>query len=251
VTHLAVAVLLVLAVAAPAAAAPPMSFGVELDLASRDIRYEDVIADPNEGTADTTSITGQFAIGIVRGVSVFGEVGAADVAVDEFNWYQSAFNLTYGGGIRLSAPANRYGGSTLFFSELRARRVTSSDRLMVDDICTDFCFDSDPNNDVLVSDVIDEDLDWWEYTIKVGVSGRYDNLRPFGGLEVSKLDGTDSVDFVNPALPDQDLDVRQSNSIGFFLGTDILLDRQGQSAVTIEMSAIDRYAFRVGFNVGF
>jgi hypothetical protein len=245
---LAVAALLVLGVAAPAAAAPPMSFGIELDLASRDITYEDVNVFPNEGTADTTTIAGQFAIGIVRGVSLFGEVGAADVAVDEFNGYQSSFDLVYGGGIRLSAPANRYGGDTLLFSELRARRVTSSDQL-VTEVCTANC--GDPVNEVVSFETVDEDLNWWEYTIKVGVSGRYDNLRPFGGLEVSKLDGTDSVDFVNPALPDQDLDVRESNSIGFFFGTDILLDRQGQSAVTIEMSAIDRYAFRIGFNVGF
>lgn len=242
------AALLTLGVAAPAAAATPMSFGVELDLASRDISYEDVNVFPNEGTADTTSVTGQFAVGIVRGVSVFGEVGATDVAVDEFNGYQSAFNLLYGGGLRLSVPATRYGGSTLLFSELRARRVTSSDQI-VTEVCTANC--GDPNTEVVSFETVNEDLDWWEYTIKLGVSGLYDNLRPFGGIEVSKLDGTDSVDFVNPVLPDQALDVRESNSIGFFFGTDILLDRQGTSAVTIEMSAIDRYAFRIGLNVGF
>ncbi|MFZ5875399.1 MAG: hypothetical protein ACOYXU_03210 [Nitrospirota bacterium] len=248
--RLAAAVLLALGTAAPAAAASPVSLGVELDLASRDIRYEDVNVIPNEGTADTTGITGQVAVGIVRGVSLFGEVGAADVAVDEFNGYQSSFNLVYGGGLRLSAPMNRYAGSALLFSELRARRITSSDQLMTL-VCTQNCFDADPNNDVESSEAVDEDLDWWEYTIKVGVSGQYDNVRPFGGIEVSKLDGTDSVDFVDPTLSDQTLDVRESNSIGFFFGADILLDRQGQSAVTIEMSAIDRYAFRVGFNVGF
>jgi hypothetical protein len=248
VKRLAGAVLLALSVATPAAAAPPASFGVELDLASRDIRYEDANVFPNEGTADTTSIAGQFAVGIVRGVSVFGEVGAADVAVDEFNGYQSAFNLLYGGGIRLSAPASRYAGSALLFSELHARHVTSSDRLATD-VCTANC--GDPNTEVVVSDMVDEDLTWWEYTLKFGVSGRYTNVRPFGGIEVSMLDGTDTVRSVSSGLLDQELDIRESSSIGFFFGADILLDPQGQSAVTIEMSAIDQNAFRVGFNVGF
>jgi hypothetical protein len=241
-------VLLVLGLAAPAAAAPPASFGVELDLASRDIREEDGNVDEVKGVADTTSIAGQLAVGIVRGVSLFGEVGAVDVAVDEFDSYQSAFNLLYGGGIRLSAPANRYAGSVLFFSELRARHVSSSDRVTTL-VCTANC--GDPATEVVVSDAVDEDLDWWEYTLKFGASGRYTNVRPFGGIEVSKLDGTDTVRSVSSGLLDQELDVREANSIGFFFGADILLDPQGQSAVTIEVSAIDRYAFKVGFNVGF
>jgi hypothetical protein len=248
VKQLVVSVLLVVALVTPAAAAPPASFGIELDLASRDIQEEDGNVDEVKGTADTTSISGQFAVGIVRGVSLYGEVGAADVSVDEFDGYQSAFNLLYGGGIRLSAPASRYAGSVLFFSDLHARHVTSSDRLSTQ-ICTANC--SDPSTAVVVSDTVDEDLKWWEYTLKFGASGRYTNLRPFGGIEVSKLDGTDTIRSVSSGLLDQELDVRESNSIGFFLGADILLDPQGQSAVTIEMSAIDRYAFKVGFNVGF
>jgi hypothetical protein len=241
-------VLLVLGLAAPAAAAPPVSFGVELDLASRDIKEEDGNIDEVKGTADTTSIAGQLTVGIVRGVSVFGEVGAVDVAVDEFDGYQSAFNPLYGGGLRLSAPANRYAGSVLFFSELRARHVSSSDRVATE-VCTANC--TDPLTAVVVSDTVDEDLKWWEYTIKFGASGRYTNVRPFGGIELSKLDGTDEIRSVSSGLLDQELDVRESNSIGFFLGADILLDPQGQSAVTIEVTAIDRYAFKVGFNVGF
>jgi hypothetical protein len=196
-----------------------------------------------KGTADTTSIAGQLTVGIVRGVSLFGEVGAVDVAVDEFDGYQSAFNPLYGGGIRLSAPANRYAGSVLFFSELRARYVSSSDRVSTQ------VFDSATST--VVPDTVDEDLKWWEYTLKFGASGRYTDIRPFGGIELSKLDGTDTIRSVSSGLLDQELDVREANSIGFFFGTDILLDPQGQSAVTIEVSAIDRYAFKVGFTVGF
>lgn len=246
--RLAGALLLVLGLAAPAAAAPPASFGIELDLASRDIREQDGNIDEVKGTADTTSIAGQFAVGIVRGVSVYGEVGAVDVGVDEFDGYQSAFNPLYGGGIRLSVPANRYAGSVVFFSDLRARHVSSSDRVTTL-VCTANC--GDPLTEVVVSDTVDEDLKWWEYTFKFGASGRYTDIRPFGGIELSKLDGTDTVRSVSSGLLDQELDVRESNSIGFFFGADFLLDPQGQSAVTVEVDAIDRYAFKVGFTVGF
>jgi hypothetical protein len=248
VKRVAATVLLVLGLAAPASAAPPASLGVELDMASRDIKEEGNNVDSVKGVADTTTMSGLFTVGIVRGLSLFGEVGAADVAVDEFDGYQSAFNPVYGGGIRLSAPANRYGGGVIFFSELRARHVASSDRVATT-VCTANC--TDPNTAVFVSDTVDEDLKWWEYTVKLGASGRYSDVRPFGGIELSKLDGTDTIKSVSSGLLDQQLDVREANSIGFFLGADILLDPQGQSAFTIALDAIDRYAFRVGFTVGF
>ena len=241
--RLAWVVLLVLGAASPAAAAPPASFGVELDLASRDIKESGENIDNVKGTLDTTNIVGRLAVGVVRGVTLFGEVGAADVAVDEFDGYQSAFNPLYGGGLRLSAPANRYGGSVLFFSELRARHVSSSDRVTTE------VFDSATST--VVSDTVDEELKWWEYTLKFGASGRYTNMRPFGGIELSKLDGTDTIQSVSSGLLDEELDVRESNSIGFFFGTDILLDPQGQSALTFELNAIDQFAFKVGFHVGF
>ena len=238
----------------PAVAAPPASFGVDLQFGSRDIKEQGSSIGEVDGVLDTTSVTGRLGIGLVRGLSIFGEIGALDASVDEFDGYQSTFDLLYGGGIRLEVPVGGFVGypsRTMFFSEFRARHASTSDQ-----VTTLACVSSNPSDcntpsGVFVSDIVDEHLKWWEYTIKIGANGRYENMRPFGGIELSKLDGTDSVTSTFSGLINENLDVREQNSIGFFLGTDILLDPRGQSAFTLEMSAIDQFALRAGFHVAF
>jgi len=234
----------------PAAAAPPASFGVNLELGSRDIKEQGGSVGQVNGVLDTTSVTGRLGIGLVRGLSIFGEAGALDAAVDEFDGYQSTFDPVYGGGIRLEVPIGGYPGypsRSMFFSEFRARHAATSDQVTTL-VCVAAC---NTGSDVVVSDIVNEHLKWWEYTVKFGANGRYANTRPFGGIELSKLDGTDSVQSAFSGLLNEHLSVREQNSIGFFLGTDVLLDPRGQSAFTFEFSAIDQFVFKAGFNVSF
>ncbi len=244
-----VPVAVLLASVAPAAAAPPpVSFGVELGVVSRDIEEEGGPAlGTIDGVADSTRITARLSLGLAPGLAVFGEVGGADLAVDEFNGYRSDMHVLYGGGLRLSLADTPYPQRLSVYSDFKVSRLATSDRLITQ-VCTSAC---GTPSEVVVDDMVDEDLSWTEYAVDLGVKGRYQGFSPFGGLRFSKLDGTDRVRSVQSGLLDERADVRELNSVGFFFGADIPLDRSEQTAVTLQFSGIDENAFRVGYKVAF
>lgn len=244
-----VAAVLVLGAAVPAAAAaPPVSVGFELGVVSRDIEEEGGLAvGTAEGTADSTRLTARVAVGVVPGLAVYGEFGGADVTVDEFEGYRSDMHASYGGGIRLSLTG-RAGArqAVTAYLDLRATRVATDDQLLLD-----WC--DDASCATTTTRQSEEELEWTEYAVDLGVRGVMPGLRPFGGVQFSTLDGTDvarSVDDLGNPLQAQ-ADVRESNSVGFFFGADIPLDRSESSAITLKFSGIDENAFRVGYQVVF
>ena len=229
-------------------AASSVSFGMELGVVSRDIEEEGGLAlGTFEGVADSTRITARLSLGLAPGLDVFGEVGGADLAVDEFDGYRSDMHLSYGGGIRLSLAKPSFPQQPAVYADFRATRLATNDRLVVE-----WCDNpSDPLCPTTTPRPSEEDLAWTEYAVGIGVRGVLQGLRPFGGLQFSKLDGTDMVRSVDGTQLESRAEVRESNSVGFFFGADFPLDRSEQSAITLKFSGIDENAFRVGYKVAF
>jgi hypothetical protein len=244
-----VPVAVLLASAAPAAAAaPPVSVGIELGVVSRDIEEEGgLVAGIADGVADSTRLTARLSVGLAPGVALFGEVGGADLAIDEFDGYRSDMHLSYGGGIRLSLAKPSFPQQPAVYADFRVTRLATNDRLVLE-----WC--DDPNDPLCPTSTLrpsEEDLAWTEYAVGIGVRGVLQGLRPFGGLQFSKLDGTDRVRSVDGSQREARAEVRELNSVGFFFGADIPLDRSEQTAVTLKFSGIDENAFRVGYKVAF
>lgn len=236
--------------ALPAAAVspPPVSFGVEVGLVSRDIEEEGPTLGTVVGTADSSRVTARLGLQVAPPLILFGDIGFADVAVDEFDFYHSDLELLYGGGVRvILSPASHPQGVSVY-TDLTVSRLSTDDQVT---ICLAACDTVTPTEELA-----QEELAWTEYAVAVGAKGRYENLRPFGGLRVSKLDGRDHIRTIllapgDPNYVDAKVDVRQRDPVGFFLGADILLDREERSAITVQLSGIDENAFRIGYKVAF
>ncbi len=217
------------------AAAPPVSFGVELGPVSRDIEEEgNLVVGTQRGVADSTQLTARLSLQVAPPLIVFGEVGVADLSVDEFQDYRSDLHLLYGGGLRVLLSEGGYGQPVTVYSDLKFSRLKTNDQ-----ICAANC-----NDPVVFPTFVDEDISWTEYVVSLGVKGQYEGFRPFGGLRISKIDGTDRIG-------SQTAEIRERDMLGFFFGADIPLDRIERTALTIQISGIDENAFRVGYKVAF
>jgi hypothetical protein len=236
-TGVAVVVLL-LASALPAAAAPLVSFGVEAGVVSRDVEEEGgPLVGTAEGIADSTRLTARLALQVAPMLSLFGEAGLANLSIDEFDQYRSDMHLLYGGGARF-VLFEGYREPISVYSDLKVLRLGTNDRVT---ICTANC--NDPALPPTEA-VVDEEIAWTEYSVALGIKGQSGMFRPFGGLRMSTLDGTDRIG-------DQTIDLREQDILGFFFGTDILLDPDGRAAIMLQVSGIDENAFRVGYKVAF
>ncbi|MFZ5862183.1 MAG: hypothetical protein ACOYXR_04990 [Nitrospirota bacterium] len=239
------AVLLPLALAVPpAVAAPSVSFGIELGVVSRDIEEEGGLQGGTVSSiVDSTRLTARVSVALAPGVTLFGEAGGADLAMTD-EGYRSDMHLSYGGGIRLASGDPAYPRHPSVFADLRVNRVATDDQLMLD-----WCDDSTCATST--ARLSEEDLSWTEYAVGLGVMGRVQGLRPFGGVQFSKLDGADRARAIDGSANEARLDVRESNSVGFFFGADLPLDRSERRLITIRFSGIDDNAFRVAYTVAF
>lgn len=233
-----------LAAATPTAAAPPVSFGIEVGVVSRDIEEEGgLVGGTLPLMADSTRLTARVSVAPAPGVAVFGEIGGADLAIED-EGYRSDMHLSYGGGIRLSSVGSVYSHHPVVFVDLRVSRVSTNDQLVLD-----WC--DDASCATATSRPSEEDLSWTEYAVGFGVMGRLQGVRPFGGLQFSKIDGTDHARAIDGSGNDARVEVRESNSVGFFFGAEIPLDHREQTAVVMKFSGIDENAFRVSYRVVF
>lgn len=231
-----VAIAGVLGAAVPVPAAPVVSFGVETGVVSRDVEEEGgPLVGTAEGIADSTRLTGRLALQVAPTLFLFGEAGLANLSVDEFDQYRSDMHLLYGGGARL-VLFEGYRQPISVYSDLKVLRLATNDRVT---ICTAACDTSTPTEAV-----VDEEIAWTEYSVALGIKGQSGMFRPFGGLRMSTLDGTDRIG-------NQTIDLREQDILGFFFGTDILLDPDGRAAIMLQVSGIDENAFRVGYKVTF
>lgn len=233
---------LILTASAAAAAAPPVSFGVELGVVSREVE-EELPTGTMRGVADSTRLVGRLGLQVAPVLLLFGEIGFADVAIREFDDYRSDLHPIYGGGARVmlydGADPDR---SFLVYSDLKVTRLQTDDRVL---ICTNCDTTATP-----IFNPADEEIGWTEYAVSLGIRGGREGFRPFGGVRYSRLDGTDRIrDLVT--LGEDTFDLREVTSLGFFLGADIFLDREERNAIMIQISGLDENAFRVGYKVSF
>jgi hypothetical protein len=218
-------------------AASPVSFGVELGVVSRDIEEEGaLLVGTGTGIADSTQLTARLGVQVAPPVLLFGEFGVADITIDEFDQYRSDMHPLYGGGARLVLFEGAYPETLSVYSDVRVVRLKTDDQVIA---CIASCGSPTP-----VEALVDEEISWTEYGVGLGVRGRYEGFRPFGGFRVSRLDGTDRVGAVTA-------DIREREMVGFFFGVDILLDRDERAAITVQLSGIDENALRVGYKVAF
>lgn len=237
------AVVLVLATALSALlpvfahAASPVSFGVELAVVSRDIEEEGaLLVGTGTGIADSTQLTARLGVQVAPTAILFGEFGVADIAIDEFDQYRSDVHPLYGGGARLVLFEGAYPEHLSVYSDVRVVRLKTDDQVIV---CVASCGGPTP-----VEALVDEEISWTEYGVSLGIRGRHQWWRPFGGFRVSRLDGTDRVGDVTA-------DIREREMVGFFFGTDIWLGRDERAAITVQFSGIDENALRIGYKVAF
>lgn len=233
------------------------TFGVETGVTSRDVLDKDV-PEPGfnfQGDAVSTRLLARIGLKFFDRVEIYGKGGGADLSVSEFDDYDARLAPAYGGGLHVDlyqgARPDRIkiflDGSFLYF-------VTK------DIVQALFCLDTiDPGQNCgdteFIPRMVDEKIRWREGTILAGGSFRHDYFEPYGGVRLSFVRGDDKLDFKvdnNFSNPDhRDIDLEEDDNFGIFFGTNIYLDRNEKSAISLEVSAIDQFAFTAGFKVNF
>lgn len=130
------------------------------------------------------------------------------------------------------------------FVEGSALRYTTDDRVMTSIRCPEQngC-PAGESRDKLV----DETIQWNEYTVLLGASGHSPGFKPYGGLRLSRVDGTDrlrrSSDSDFPDGFSDKVDLEEDDNFGIFGGVDIFLDRSAKTALNFEVSLFDQDSF--------
>ena len=231
-------------------------FQINVGVYSRDIVEEDpAITDFKfNGTADSTRIIAKVGVNLGDVLNLYLQGGAADLSIDEFDNYDASMNGAYGGGLRINLYQAPYRDGPKLFVEGSYLRSKTDDRVQSDVSCTTEhgCPANTGNSITLLPN---ETIQWNEYTFLMGGSGRYFDVAPYGGIRLSKVDGTDRV----RTVPDSNFpngfrvnaDVKERDNFGIFFGTDVFLDRAGKTALNFEASLFDVYSFQAGIRTTF
>jgi hypothetical protein len=254
----AATVLLAVACGIPAAAAPYAQ--IEAGVISRDVVEEDPSIEGFTigGRAASTRLIATVGFEVNGILTVYAQGGAADLSIEEFNGFDSAFNGAYGGGVRLNLFLSPYRDRLRLFVEGSMLRTTAEDKVQAEFGCTAAsgcsAFGSGAQSDFLPR-VVEETIEWNEYTVLLGAGGRYGGFGPYGGVRLSRVDAKDSL----RAAPDAnfatefraDADLREQDNFGIFFGADFFLDRSGKTALNFEVSLFDQESFRAAVRRAF
>lgn len=198
------------------------------------------------GTAGSTRLIVKAGLEVGEVVNLYVQGGGADLSIDEFNNFDGSMKGMYGGGLRIDLYQTPYRDGLTLFVEGNALRFTADDRVETEVKCTTArgCV-SFPNEFLPV--LAKETIQWNEYTVLLGASGRYFNVAPYGGLRLSRVDGKDRI----RAAPDSNFtngfqanpDIKEDGNFGIFFGVDFFLDRSEKTALNFEISLIDQDSF--------
>ncbi|HUK55773.1 MAG TPA: hypothetical protein VLY20_03865 [Nitrospiria bacterium] len=231
-------------------------FQIGVGAFSRDIVEQDsaISGFKFKGTADSTRLIAKLGLNIADVLNLYVQGGGSDLSIDEFNNYDSATKGAYGGGLRINLYQSPDRDALKLFVEGNYLRSTTDDRVQIDVNCSaaTACA-SAPNG--FVSRLSKETIEWNEYTVLMGASGRYFNLAPNGGIRLSAVNGKDRL----RAAPDSNFaasfqaspDVREQDNFGIFFGTDVFLDRSEKTALNFEVSLIDQNSFEAAIRRSF
>ena len=235
----------------PSFAGPYIEFGVGVN--TRDVveeglteEGETTLVDPatgvQKGNADSTRVMAEIGWNFGERVQLYGNVGGIDLKIDEFDDFNGDLDIALGGGVKVNWYTSPGPSRLSVFTDFGALTFNSEDT-----ISTRF---QDSFR------VADEKIRWTEYTLKLGVSMVHPVLdRPYGGIRLSKVDGSDTVTF----RPDQmfgtadrrRLDLTEDDNFGLFAGTTLFFDPEEKAGLNLELNLIDEFSFVAAFRFNF
>jgi hypothetical protein len=251
-----VAVVVFLVVWTSQARAVEPYFQVNVGTYSRDIEEKSPALQSFKinGTADSTRVIAKAGVNLGDILNLYLQGGGADLNIDDFDDYHASMNGAYGGGLRINLYRAPYRDGLKLFVDGNYLRYTTDDQVQIQRDCTGISgCPASPNN--FSPTIAKETIQWNEYTFLMGGSVRYFDFGPYGGIRLSKVDGTDRVH----SAPDSTFttsfqakaDVKQQDDFGIFFGTDVFLDRAGKTALNFEVSLFDVYSFQAGIRTTF
>ncbi len=215
---------------------------------------EATLVDPatgvQEGNVDSTRILAEFGWTFGDRVQLYGNIGGIDLKIDEFDNFGGDVDVMFGGGLKVNWYTSPNPSRFSAFTDVSALTFSAEDR-----ISSTFVLDGVAGQESF-SRVADEKIRWTEYTVKLGVSMVHPVLdRPYGGIRLSRVDGTDTVTFRpgrNFETADRrKLDLDEASNFGLFAGTMLFFDQEEKAGVNLEISLIDEASFSAMFRLNF
>lgn len=230
-----------------------ISLGFETEITSRNIVEEHPVfaGFTVSGDAVSTRLLAKIGLRFFDRIEIYGKGGGADLSISEFNNYDARPAPAYGGGIRLDLYQGSRPERIKIFVDSNILYFVTEDTIQILDCPTSSC----PNGAGLLPRMADEKIRWREGIISAGGSFRHDYFEPYGGVRLSFVRGDDKLDIKTdsnfPTPLALKVDLNEDNNFGIFFGTNIYLDRNEKSALSLEISAVDQFAFSAGFKVNF
>jgi len=230
----------------------------EAGVLSRDVVEEDSSIEGFTfgAEASSTRVLATVGVEVTSALTVYAQAGAASLTIDEFNDFDSSFNEAYGGGVRLNLYLSPNPYSLRLFVDAGMLHTTADDTVQAEFGCTpaNGCSSAGARGGYLPR-LVEEEIDWDEYTVLMGAGSRHGPYGPYGGVRLSWVDAEDRL----RAAPDAnfstefraDTDLEEQDNFGVFFGTDVFLDRLGKTALNFEVSLIDQYSFRAAVRRAF
>jgi hypothetical protein len=218
---------------------------------SRDVEEKDasIAGSKAFGTADSTRIIAKIGMEYDDMLDLYFQGGGASLSIDEFDNYDGSMDWAYGGGLRFTFYRAPYRDGLRLFVEGSALRYTTDDSVSILVKCTtaNGCAADD---NTYPARPADETIQWNEYALMLGASARFFEARPYGGIRLSKVDGTDRI----RAAPDSNFatsfqstpDLKEQDNFGVSMGLDFYLDRAARTVLNFQVSLIDQNSIEVG-----
>jgi hypothetical protein len=217
---------------------------------------ETTLVDPatgvQEGNVDSTRVLAEIGWTFGDRVQLYGNVGGVNLrggaAFDDF---RGDVDVMLGGGLKVNWYTSPSPSRLSAFTDFSALTFNAEDR-----IASNFVFDGTTGEESFVRRVADEKIRWTEYTVKLGVSMVHPVLdRPYGGIRLSRVDGSDTVTFRPGAgfetADRRKLDLEETSNFGLFAGTTLFFDQQEKAGINLEISLIDEASFSAAFRLNF
>lgn len=208
-------------------------------------------------------LLGKLSVQIIEPIEVYGLLGGSDLEMNETNTdFSSNFTGAYGGGARVVLYRDKDPRRPFqIFAEYRFLTFKPSDTIsfLPQVVCDTSIPPSicDVNGDgtvdvgqtvTLADEIVRERIRWQEHTVKLGVMGRDYEFEPYGGIRFSFVKGKDHIP---AAVETVNLDLKQNDTFGIFLGTAYYLSPSERAALFVEGSLFDQYSLTGGVRVGF
>ncbi len=249
----------------------PVNFGFEIRLTNRDLLTDSAVFpgggpgctgtgcdsservfDKERIAADSVRLLARLGLDL-KWFEIWALAGGSGLSLDVGD-FDARFSFAYGGGGRFNFYRSEGDGPIRrAFLDYEFLAFTAQDQTVFDPVDPDTpvtCTTSGGltvcNPNLLRVERVHEEIDWREHTIRAGVEGGHDRFIPYGGIRFSFVDGKDRIDATGRPL---EIDFKEEDTFGLFLGTRYLLDRK--SSLFVELGMIDQFNLSGGVRVAF